>query len=509
MIELLLEQLVKFPEKSLEILEKVDEILFEKSFLPHFKEYNEQNIFCKGSIISSGVCSGYINLDNSNSKLSNRILLTEKILPSQISHFDKYIGIITKNEDSTTHAAIVARDKGLPVISIGDFYNLILRQHLSGDYLEKIFSLDCFNGNLCLGKLEITYPKFNENIYDILNVFKSLSNIKIHANADDIRSVNEAKVMSADGIQPRSEYLMYSEKGLLAIRKILFKINDSSFAEGLNEFEEIFHESLLEMFSIFKKKEIIIRLLDPPMHEFLPKTKEELILIKRELNLNSKKLNTIMERLSEINPMSGNRGARLLIVIPELLEVQIRAILRVSQHLDNNMCPLLTINIPMTSVGEEIRFIKNKIDLISKNYPKANYKIGTMIETPAAALCPNEIFKYVDYISFGTNDLTAQTFAFSRGDVYDKFLQKYIELKIFENDPFSILNEQVKILIRNCTKYLRDYPRIQDVAICGEQSIEKSTIDFCIQEGINIISCSPSKIPLTLLRCSISSLKIN
>lgn len=510
MLKDLLKELKAYPEHSLDVLKKVDENLFERSFLPHFRYYSKKSIYCRGGIVSSGVCSGTLVLDSSISEENNQILLTDKILPSQMSHFDRYVGIITKNEDATTHASIVARDKGLPVISIGGFYDSLLEKVLNQQYRQTLFSLDCFKGYLCIGYLEINYPEFDKCYYDIINFLKDISLINIHANADNIGSVNEAKRMLADGIQPRSEYLIHSDKGLLALRKVLFRINDSSFKEGLFEFEEIYYQSLFEMFSLFRNKNVIIRLLDPPTHEFLPKTSDELTLIRRQLDLTSEKLDHIIERLSEVNPMSGNRGVRLFIMVPELLEVQIKTILRISQHLnDNQIAPFITINIPMTTVGKELAFIKNKIDIVAKNYPRAKYRIGTMIETPAAALMPDHIFKYVDYISFGTNDLTAQTFAFSRGDVYDKFLQKYIELRIFENDPFSVLNEPVKKLIRNCTKYLNKSNVIKDIAICGEQSIEKSTIEFCINEGINIISCSPSKIPLTLLRSCISSLKRN
>jgi pyruvate,orthophosphate dikinase len=336
---------------------------------------------------------------------------------------------------------------------------------------------------------------------NLLSLLKHASPLVIHGNADDGTEARLAKKYGARGLEPRSEHMFFG-KGRLAFLQALLISDNLQATPWLSEaIHSMQREMLMDLFHAADGGRVVIRLFDPPMHEFLPETIEDISNVAKILGKSVEEIQQAIERLREINPMMGKRGARLLILRPQLLDAQINAMLQTAlEYHEEHPNFILWISVPMVVAAEEIRHIKARILAWQRHWNAMHLpiRIGVMIETPRAALMAHSFAAEIDFLSFGTNDLTAQTFSFSRGDCYEKFLHHYLDSGLLAEDPFQELDEAVvELLSMAVTRARLVNPNI-DIGLCGEHGTQQKTVEIFYRLGCQSISCSPHRIPEVL-----------
>ena len=332
----------------------------------------------------------------------------------------------------------------------------------------------------------------------------------VRTNADTPKDAEQAMVFGADGIGLfRTEHMFYGEGGerpLFILRKMIMSKSEEERRKALNELFPFVKKDIKATLKVMKGKPVTIRLLDPPLHEFVPHDKHKLAVLSKELGIKMETLNLRILALHENNPMLGHRGVRLGISYPEITEMQVRAILEAAAELGKEGVKALPeIMIPVTCSRLELEHQKEIVDRVYKevckkmNLKKIDYLFGTMIEIPRAALRANRMAMVADFFSFGTNDLTQMTFGFSRDDI-GSFLPKYLDLKILPNDPFQTLDrESVGELVEEATIRGRQTKPNLKVGICGEHGGDADSVKFCHEVGLNYVSCSPFRVPIARL----------
>ena len=484
---------------------KLDKLSIHALTKPKFSPNHEDSFLTNGKIISEGVAAGkvYNNIaDLLRSDAKNKLLFIDRLTNDMVCHFDSIDGIITMFEDPTSHAAIVANGSGLPLLNLSTSINLTNGTEIS---------LDCFQGSIYLGLLEIIEPpKNNRTATQLLELLSKYSKIQINGNADNAHEVAMGDVWGAKAYEPRTEHMILKEEAIKCFRLLLLSNDQKVRSQCLDSLEQFHKAAILDMYLASGGKKLIIRLFDPPAHEFLPHDEKDLTRLQLDLGITEEELSKQIKSRQEINPMMGHRGVRLLLTDTDILKMQVRAIFKasfeVSKMLDKIIVPHITI--PMVIEAKEIKLIKNIIYSVHKDMElSSNYQIGVMIETPRAVLNSEAIGREVDYISFGTNDLTAQTFAFSRGDVLDKFLTFYLDNDLIPVNPFIELDETVAQQMSYSVDHLRkSNPNIW-VGLCGEQGSQKKTIEFCNSLNMNSISVAANKIPISLLYAAQANLQ--
>ena len=368
-----------------------------------------------------------------------------------------------------------------------------------GDYI----SLDGSSGAVYLGRVELESLKFSNELSEFLNIAKKYAKVKVMANADTPESVKTAISLGAEGIGLcRTEHMFFDRNRINFMREMIISQSAEQRKKALDRLFVFQKDDFYNMFLSASEKSITIRLLDPPLHEFLPKSDDEIEEMSNVLNIDESYIKLTSNQLKEFNPMMGHRGCRLLISYPEIVEMQVRSIIgasiEASKKLNIEIIP--EIMIPLVGDVEEVKFLKNIIikssESVMEEYNfRLNYKIGTMIETPRAALLADEIAREVDFFSFGTNDLTQMTFGFSRDDS-QKFLKNYYDQKIYEFDPFvSIDQKGVGSLIKVAIKLGRQENPSLKIGVCGEHAGDPSSIEFLKSLDLNYVSCSPFRVP--------------
>lgn len=456
----------------------------------------------KGSPLVSGVAQGRLCFDLSHQQNLPRdtIFITKKISNSDLCFFPKIMGVIAQNEDPSTHAVIVSRSMSIPVLSYIEGLGWIDSKTIrigNKNFTEKdLITLDCYNGKLLCDQATIITPNYSVFLNKLWSMLDDLSLIKVHGNADTPNETETALSFGARGIEPRTEHMFFDKGDLNLFRCLIYSNGHPQENIILEELEKDLIESLVNIYKLCEKKKVVIRLFDPPLHEFIPHTDLDRKGIQSKLDISDQNIADITEQINEINPMMGLRGIRLLLKRPNIASMQIRAILKAS-YISEEECPW--ISIPMIIDPNEITLLRAILEeqknILEKELGKSlRYKLGAMIETPRAVLKTGEIAKKVDFISFGTNDLTAQTFCFSRGDVFKKFLSYYLDKKILEFDPFLKLDETVQQLIKETVVSARRSNPSIHIGLCGEQGSHEETVHFCASLGINTISCNPHKI---------------
>ena len=307
--------------------------------------------------------------------------------------------------------------------------------------------------------------------------------------------------------------MFFDEERILSVREMILSKTKQDRNNALTKLLPHQKKDFIEIFKIMNGLPVTIRLLDPPLHEFLPKNEKEINDVSKALNLSNKEINSRITELYEHNPMLGHRGCRLGISFPEIYEMQCRAIFESLVHCKKNKYRSITpeIMIPLVSTEAEIKIMKNLVNCIAKkiqneNNIKIDYLVGTMIELPRAVIKAGEIAKHADFFSFGTNDLTQTTFGISRDDS-GKFLNDYIENKIFDVDPFISIDEVVGELIEIASKKGKKQNKKIKLGICGEHGGDPKSIYFCSKIGLNYVSCSPYRVPVARLSAAQAELK--
>ena len=492
---------------------------------PQFIESQDKQLFEKGLNASPGAASGEIVFDADKAeeeanKGKNVILVRDETSPEDIHGMFSSVAILTTKGGMTSHAAVVARGMGKPCI--------VGAEDLVIDYEQKnitskektleegdLISIDGSAGEIYIGEVELEAAKLSDEFNSLMDWCNEYKKLEIRANAETIVDTSKALEFGAEGIGLcRTEHMFFEGERILPMREMIMSDSKQGRKRALKKLIKYQISDFESLFKLLKGKPITVRLLDPPMHEFLPKSDLEISQLANEIGVSPGHVNEILIKLSESNPMLGHRGVRLGLSYPEIYEMQVEAILRAVHLIYENEKLEVTpeIMIPLVMNASELTrmksILKKKIKKIEKklNY-EFKYTIGTMIELPSAALSSTEIAKKADFFSFGTNDLTQTTLGLSRDDA-SKFLGEYVEKQIFNIDPFvSIDPDTVGRLVEISSKDGKKANKSLKVGVCGEHAGDPNSIYFLNTLDIDYISCSPYRIPAARLASAQSEIK--
>ncbi|MFV0948557.1 pyruvate, phosphate dikinase [Wolbachia endosymbiont of Nasonia giraulti] len=490
---------------------RIDPKTFDNLLHPVLDVKIDQEVIGKGLPASPGVASGYVVFSASDAEKAAEqgkkvILVRSETSPEDINGMNAASGIVTARGGMTSHAAVVTRGMGKPCIcSLSGLYIDKDEKFLSmGDIKVnkgEPITIDGGTGEVMLGILPTVLPELSQEFKTIINWVDKIKTVKVRANADTPKDAKIAKEFGAEGIGLcRTEHMFFASDRIEFIQKLIIADDENERSNALNKLEEMQKSDFKEMFSIMEGKEVTIRLLDPPLHEFLPHDQSIIEKIARSLNKSVESVKNKIVQLSEKNPMLGHRGCRLAISHPEIYKMQIRAILSAASELrkEKKIEVKPEIMIPFIMSEKEFVLICELVKKEAKNFD-VNYSIGTMIELPRAALIADKLAKHAEFFSFGTNDLTQTTMGLSRDDSVN-FLDSYKESNIFKNDPFEVLDvEGVGELIRIAIERGKKTRKEIKLGICGEHGANPQSIEFFIKSGVDYVSCSPYRVPVAKL----------
>ena len=448
------------------------------------------------------------------------ILAREETSPEDIEGMNVAHGILTVRGGMTSHAAVVARGMGTTCVSgcsslIVDSSNKTLqtsdgRVYHEGDYL----SLDGTSGRVYSGKVELLDAKISGEFEEFMNWADSVRKLEVRANADNPRDARVAHNFGAQGIGLcRTEHMFFSEERIFNFRRMIIATTEEQRKEALSKILPYQREDFEGLFSEMNNLPVIIRFLDPPLHEFLPHTDSEMEELANSMGVAFDVIKNKVESLKEFNPMMGHRGCRLDVTYPEIARMQTRAVIEAAINVTLRGFKVIPeIMIPLIGDMNELKYVKKLITdeaskVFEENRMRIDYKVGTMIEIPRATLIADEIASEAEFFSFGTNDLTQLTYGFSRDDA-SKFLKDYYDKKIFLHDPFQSIDEEgvgklVDISVRKSRIVRRDI----ELGICGEHGGDPKSIDFCHRVGLNYVSCSPYRVPVARLAAAQAAIR--
>jgi len=456
------------------------------------------------------------------------ILVRAETSPEDIHGMAASQGILTSRGGMTSHAAVVARGMGKSCVAGCEAIKVDEKEEKfavdgqvfrEGDYI----TLDGTEGKVLKGKVPTLKPELTDEFRQIMKWANEVKTLGVRANADTPQDAGLSRQLGAEGIGLcRTEHMFFGEERLPFVQKMILAEDEGERTKALEKLEPIQKEDFKGILKEMEGLPVIIRLLDPPLHEFLPNREELLVEITKLkiLGGNPEKIKAkekLWQRVSdlrEMNPMLGHRGCRLGITYPDVYRMQTRAVFEAAAELTIQGIKVIPeIMIPLVVEEKELAILRKDVEQIISEVMEENsidfsYKIGTMIELPRAALCADEISRVADFFSFGTNDLTQTTFGFSRDDAEGKFLPAYIERKILSDDPFQVLDQKgVGQLIKMGTVKGRASNPNLEIGICGEHGGEPSSVKFCHRIGLDYVSCSPYRIPIACLAAAQAKLE--
>ncbi len=440
------------------------------------------------------------------------ILARLETSPEDIEGMNLAHGILTVRGGMTSHAAVVARGMGTCCVSgcgdiIVDEENKTLKlkdgtTFHEGDYI----SLDGSTGNVYGEQIKTVEPEISGNFETIMEWADATRKLKIRTNADTPRDALQARKFGAEGIGLcRTEHMFFEEERIFNFRRMITATTLEAREEALEKILPYQRDDFEGLFRAMDGYTVTIRFLDPPLHEFLPHTDEEIKPLAESLGMTFEALKNRVESLKEFNPMMGHRGCRLAITYPEIAKMQTRAVIEAAINVQNEGKTVIPeIMIPLVGTVKELKYVKNIVvetanEIIKEKDVNLKYEVGTMIEIPRAALTADEIAEEAEFFSFGTNDLTQMTFGFSRDDA-TKFLGDYYKKKILEQDPFATIDQTGvgKLVAMAAELGRKTRPNIH-LGICGEHGGDPKSIDFCHRVGLDYVSCSPFRVPVARL----------
>ena len=485
------------------------------------------SVIAKGLPASPGAVSGkiYFNALEAEAavkKGEKAILVRETTSPEDLAGMIAAGGILTAKGGVTSHAAVVARQMGKCCVA-GCSEILVSEDKKELKTKDKVYregdviSLDGYDGKVYEGEIHTVEPNLSGDFGVIMSWADGIRSLKIRTNADKPEDALKALEFGAEGIGLcRTEHMFFEENRIPAIRRMIVADTESERREALDALLPYQKNDFKGIYEVMKENPVTIRLLDPPLHEFLPHTDAEIRSLADKIGVPYEKLVRRTDELHENNPMLGHRGCRLAISYPEIAEMQTRAIMEaaieVSEEKGYNIVP--EIMIPLTSSAKEMAYIK---DIVAKEAERCKeekssdikYVIGTMIETSRAALTADEIAESAEFFSFGTNDMTQMTYGFSRDDTA-KIIETYIEKNIFEEDIFRSIDEKgVGKLLDIAVKLGRQTRNDLKIGICGEHGGDPRSIEFCHKLGLNYVSCSPYRVPIARIAAAQAAIKSN
>ncbi len=483
---------------------------------PTLDEKSEIKVIATGLPASPGAASGKVvfsseEAERLNDMMQDTILVRVETSPEDIQGMHAAKGILTARGGMTSHAAVVARGMGRPCVSGSSEININYEKKIfKATNLEvkegDVITIDGSSGRIILGNVPTVKPEISGDFSKIMNWADSIRKLKVRTNSETPSDTKTARDFGAEGIGLcRTEHMFFDEERILSVREMILSKTKEDRAKALTKLLPHQKKDFMEIFKIMTGLPVTVRLLDPPLHEFLPNSEKEILEVANALSLDIKEVKSRISELHEQNPMLGHRGCRLGISYPEVYEMQCRAIFEALVELKNKKIKsaLPEIMIPLVSTETEIKIMKDLVQKIAKkvqneNNIKIDYMVGTMIELPRAAIKAKDIAKHAEFFSFGTNDLTQTTFGISRDDS-GKFLNDYIDNKIFTIDPFVSIDEGVEDLIEIAVLKGKKQNKKLKLGICGEHGGDPKSISFCSRAGLNYVSCSPYRVPIARL----------
>ena len=510
-----------------EALLKVEPKQLDSLLHPNFNvnALKEAKLVATGLAASPGAACGkiYFNaLDVSKAKENKEKVLLVRLetSPEDIQGMNDAEGILTIRGGMTSHAAVVARGMGrCCVCGCGELIVNEEKKTLTtkeghvyheGDYL----SIDGSTGKVYDGIIETKEPSISGYFETFMNWADEVRTLKVRTNADTPKDAKQALTFGAEGIGLcRTEHMFFEETRIFNFRRMIAAKTVEQREEALEKILPYQREDFIGLFKAMEGNPVTIRFLDPPLHEFLPHTDEEIKPLAESLDMSFEELKNRVESLKEFNPMMGHRGCRLAITYPEIARMQTRAVIEAAIEVNKegmNVVP--EIMIPLVAEVKELKYVREIVcetadAIIKEQGVKLDYKVGTMIEIPRAALTADKIAEEAEFFSFGTNDLTQMTYGFSRDDA-TKFLPYYYEKQILESDPFARLDQAgVGQLVEMATRKGRSTRSDIKLGICGEHGGDPSSVEFCHKLGLNYVSCSPFRVPIARLAAAQAAVK--
>ena len=512
-VDMVSEKLISNKEAVL----RVDANILDTLLHPTLDEKAEKKIIASGLPASPGAASGKVTFsadqaERLKEQQQNSILVRIETSPEDINGMHAANGILTARGGMTSHAAVVARGMGKPCVSgsseikieyenkLFNSNGLVVRE---GD----IITIDGGSGKVMLGEVPTVKPNISGDFSKLMSWADKFRKLKVRANSETPTDTKVARDFGAEGIGLcRTEHMFFDEKRIVSVRQMILSKTLDDRKEALTKLLPYQKADFFEIFKIMSGLPVTVRLLDPPLHEFLPKSEKDIDNVAKELNISNEDIKTRIIDLHEHNPMLGHRGCRLGISFPDIYSMQCRAIFEALIECKKKKIKLVIpeIMIPLVSTAAEIEILRKLVDKTAHEVQKEHkvkikYFVGTMIELPRAALRAKDIAKHADFFSFGTNDLTQTTFGISRDDS-GKFLNDYVDNKIFFKDPFvSIDDKGVGELIKIAVERGRKQKKSIKLGICGEHGGDPSSIEFCENIKLDYVSCSPYRVPIARL----------
>jgi len=508
-----------------EALLRIDPNSLDTLLHPTLDKTVEKKIIAKGLPASPGAASGKVvftaeEAERLNGMMQNTILVRIETSPEDIHGMHAAKGILTARGGMTSHAAVVARGMGRPCVSGSSEITIDYKakQFKAGNVIVKegeTITIDGTSGEVILGTVPTVQPKISGYFSTVMSWSDQFRKLNIRTNAETEKDSKVAREFGAEGIGLcRTEHMFFDQERILSVREMILSKSKEDRNKALAKLLPHQKNDFKKIFKVMNGLPVTIRLLDPPLHEFLPKTDKEIEEVAKSLGMDHKEIEDRTEELHEQNPMLGHRGCRLGISFPEIYEMQCEAIFEalVECKREKTKSAIAEIMIPLISTDIELKILRALVDrtakkIEAKHKTKLDYIVGTMIELPRAALQASEISKFADFFSFGTNDLTQTTYGISRDDS-GKFLNDYINNKIFEVDPFVSLDQNgVGELIKIASSKGRQNNKNLKLGICGEHGGDPKSIEFCSKVGLNYVSCSPFRVPIARLTAAQAEIK--
>ncbi len=493
---------------------------------PTLDEKSLINVIANGLPASPGAASGKVVFTSEEAErltamMQDTILVRVETSPEDIQGMHAAKGILTARGGMTSHAAVVARGMGRPCVSGSseidiNYENKSFKTSSMVIKEGDIITIDGSTGRIIAGSVSTVKPEISGDFSKLMSWADSFRKLKVRTNSETPKDTKTAKDFGAEGIGLcRTEHMFFDEERILSVREMILSKTKEDRATALAKLLPHQRKDFIDIFKIMSGLPVTVRLLDPPLHEFLPRTEKEINEIASIVNLPVKEVESRIEELHEQNPMLGHRGCRLGISFPEIYEMQCKAIFEALAYLKKNKIKsaLPEIMIPLVSTEAEIKIMKELVirtasQVQQENKLKIEFLVGTMIELPRAAIKAREIAKHAEFFSFGTNDLTQTTFGISRDDS-GKFLNDYLENKIFSVDPFVSIDEGVSDLVEIAVEKGRKQNKNLKLGICGEHGGDPNSISFCSNAGLNYVSCSPYRVPVARLAAAQAEIKKN
>ena len=502
-----------------EALLKVEPKQLDQLLHPNFdaEALKEAKVIATGLAASPGAGCGKIyftaeEVTEAANRGEDTILVRLETSPEDIEGMNLAKGVLTIRGGMTSHAAVVARGMGRCCVSgcgeltISEENKTLTTKNgdvfKEGDYI----SVDGSTGKVYGGEVKTVEPEISGDFETFMKWADEVRKLQVRTNADTPRDAKQALKFGAEGIGLcRTEHMFFEEERIFAIRQMIVSDTVEQREKALAKLLPMQRGDFEELYKEMKGYPVTIRFLDPPLHEFVPHTDDEIRPLAKELGMTFEALKDKIATLHEFNPMMGHRGCRLAVTYPEIAKMQTRAVMEAAINVDKSGIKVVPeIMIPLVGEKKELAYVKGiVVDTINEVFKeqdyKLDYKIGTMIEIPRAALTADEIAEEAEFFSFGTNDLTQMTFGFSRDDA-GKFLNDYYNKQILESDPFARIDEKgVGKLVKMAAEMGRKTRKDIHLGICGEHGGDPATIDFCHRVGLDYVSCSPYRVPIARL----------